>query len=143
MRLPTIFQPVIINDQILIDGGVVNNYPIDELKAKGMDVIIGVDVQDELASRENLVSAPQVLLQINNFRTINAMRLKAPKTDIYIKPDIKEFNVVSFNEGFKIIETGRQAAISNAEALQALIKKDLKRRDYTENKNSSPRQYCY
>lgn len=124
--LPSIFQPVVINDQILTDGGVVNNYPIDELKAKGMDVIIGVDVQDELVSREKLVSAPEVLFQINNFRTIKVMKLKAPKTDIYIKPDIKEFNVVSFNEGVKIIETGKQAAINKAEALQALIKKDLK-----------------
>jgi len=44
--LPSLFQPVIINNQILIDGGVVNNYPIDELRAKGMDIIIGVDVQD-------------------------------------------------------------------------------------------------
>ena len=89
----------VINDQILIDGGVVNNYPIDELRAKGMDVIIGVDVQDELVNREKLISAPDVLLQINNFRTIKDMKLKANKTDIYIKPDIKDFNVVSFNEG--------------------------------------------
>ena len=122
--LPSIFQPVIINDQILTDGGVVNNYPIDELRAKGMGVIIGVDVQDELMDREKLTSAPEVLLQINNFRTIKAMELKAPKTDIYIKPDIKEFNVVSFSEGVQIIETGRQAAINKVEALQALIKKD-------------------
>ncbi|NMH87453.1 patatin-like phospholipase family protein [Flavivirga algicola] len=120
--LPSIFQPVVINDQILTDGGVVNNYPIDELRAKGMDVIIGVDVQDGLAGREKLVSAPEVLLQINNFRTIKDMKLKAPKTDIYIKPDIKDFNVVSFSEGVKIIETGKQAAISKAADLKALIK---------------------
>ena len=107
-----------------------------------MDVIIGVDVQDELVSREKLVSAPEVLLQINNFRTIKAMKLKAPKTDIYIKPDIKEFNVVSFNEGFKIVETGRQAAINKAEALQALIKKRSKGKNHTKNKSTSPRQYC-
>ncbi|WVK14564.1 patatin-like phospholipase family protein [Flavivirga abyssicola] len=124
--LPSIFQPVVINGEMLTDGGVVNNYPIDELRAKGMDVIIGVDVQDGLAGREKLVSAPDVLLQINNFRTIKDMKLKAPKTDVYIKPDIKGFNVVSFSEGFKIIETGRQAAINKAEALQALIKKDQK-----------------
>ena len=63
---PTLFQPVVINHQMLIDGGVANNYPIDELKAKGMDIIIGVDVQDDLATKENLTSAPEILLQINN-----------------------------------------------------------------------------
>ena len=119
---PSLFQPVNIDGQLLIDGGVVNNYPIDELRAKGMDIIIGVDVQDGLASREEMTSAPDVLLQINNFRTINDMKLKSKKTDIYIKPNIKDFSVVSFSEGKKIIENGRVAAIEQLEALSQLPK---------------------
>nr|WP_290856344.1 patatin-like phospholipase family protein [Flaviramulus sp.] len=118
--LPSLFQPVNINDEILIDGGVVNNYPIDELRAKGMDVIIGVDVQDGLATREDLVSAPEVLMQINNFRTINDMKAKVDKTDIYIKPNIKDFNVVSFDEGESIIESGKIAAFSKLHAIKEL-----------------------
>jgi NTE family protein len=120
--LPSLFQPVIINNQILIDGGVVNNYPIDELKAKGMDIIIGVDVQDGLAERNELISAPNILLQISNFRTINAMKDKAKKTDIYIKPDIKNYNVVSFQYGKQIIENGRLAAIEKQEELKEVAK---------------------
>lgn len=119
--LPSVFQPVTINNQILIDGGVVNNYPIDELRAKGMDVIIGVDVQDDLLKRDELTSAPDVLLQINNFRTIKAMEDKTPKTDIYIKPDIKAYTVVSFDEGSEIIENGEKAAILKANELLDLV----------------------
>ncbi|AXP80375.1 NTE family protein RssA [Mariniflexile rhizosphaerae] len=122
--LPTLFQPVIIDGQMLIDGGVVNNYPIDGLRAKGMDIIIGVDVQDGLASREELTSAPDVLVQINNFRTINDMKLKVKKTDIYIKPDIKEYSVISFSEGSKIIESGKQATIAKMDALKKLTDKN-------------------
>ena len=118
--LPSLFQPVTINDEILIDGGVVNNYPVDELRAKGMDIIIGVDVQDGLATREELKSAPEVLFQINNFRTINDMKLKVKKTDVYIKPNIKDFNVVSFNEGNKIIKSGEFAALSKLNLLWEL-----------------------
>ena len=118
--LPSLFQPVTINDEILIDGGVVNNYPVDELRAKGMDIIIGVDVQDGLASREELTSAPEVLFQINNFRTINDMKLKVKKTDIYIKPNIKDFNVVSFDEGNNIIKVGEFAALSKLSILKSL-----------------------
>ncbi|MEM6542874.1 MAG: patatin-like phospholipase family protein, partial [Bacteroidota bacterium] len=51
--LPSLFEPTEVNGQILIDGGVVNNYPIDEIRAKGADIIIGVDVQDALAKRED------------------------------------------------------------------------------------------
>src|SRR5690606_6915180 len=119
---PSLFQPVIIDDNLLIDGGVVNNYPIDELRAKGMDIIIGVDVQDGLASREELVTAPDILLQINNYRTINEMKKKALKTDIYIKPDIKDFTVVSFSEGQKIIENGIASALLKAGELDKLPK---------------------
>lgn len=121
--LPSLFQPVTINDEILIDGGVVNNYPIDELRAKDMDIIIGVDVQDGLATREELTSAPEVLFQINNFRTINAMKLKIEKTDVYIKPNIKDFNVVSFNQGNNIIKAGKFAALSKLNILRGLASK--------------------
>lgn len=122
--LPSLFQPVSIHDEVLIDGGVVNNYPIDELRAKGMDIIIGVDVQDGLASRDELGSALDVLLQINNFRTINDMKLKGKKTDVYIKPDIKEYSVVSFDEGSNIIENGLQAAMLKQDELKKLIDKN-------------------
>ncbi|WP_245794701.1 patatin-like phospholipase family protein [Flaviramulus basaltis] len=122
--LPSLFQPVVINGDILIDGGVVNNYPIDELRAKGVDIIIGVDVQDGLSNREELTSATDVLFQINNFRTINDMKIKVEKTDVYIKPNIKPYSVVSFNEGTKIIEAGKIAALSKLNIFRKLASYD-------------------
>jgi len=108
--LPSLFGPVIIDDMVLVDGGVVNNYPIDKVKVKGMDIIIGVDVQDGLKNRSDLKSAFDLLVQINNFRTINDMVKKKEQTDIYIHPDIDDFSVVSFSEGKKIISEGLTAA---------------------------------
>ena len=119
--LPSLFQPVIINNRVLIDGGVVNNYPIDELREKGIDFVIGIDVQDGLATREELTSAPEVLIQINNFRTINNMKTKVDKTDIYIKPNIKDFNVISFNQGNNIIKAGKVATLSKIDKLKELV----------------------
>jgi NTE family protein len=119
--LPSLFQPVVLDSNILIDGGVVNNYPVDELRAKGMDVIIGVDVQDDLATKEQLKSAPEILLQINNYRTIRDMRVKSKKTDIYIKPDIKGFTVVSFDEGDEIINRGEKATLDKILELNNLL----------------------
>jgi NTE family protein len=118
--LPSLFQPVTIKDQILIDGGVTNNYPIHILKAKGVDVIIGLDVQDGLLKRKELASATDVLIQINNFRTINAMKSKSKQTDIHIKPDIKDFNLVSFSQGNAIISKGEEAALKQVVALKKL-----------------------
>ncbi len=120
---PSLFQPVIIDDQILIDGGVTNNYPLDELRDKGMDIIIGVDVQDGLANRDNLKSAPEILLQINNYRTINDMKIKSAKTDVYIKPDIEDFSVISFDFGKQIIKNGERAAFKKVFYLKDIADK--------------------
>lgn len=117
---PSLFQPVEIDGRVLIDGGVVNNYPIDEVKAMGADIVIGVDVQDDLAKRDELVSAVQVLLQINNYRTVHDMYEKKGKTDVYIHPDISNFTVVSFDEGRSIIDNGEKAGKKRLEEFQAI-----------------------
>lgn len=108
--LPTLYSPFEINGRLLIDGGVVDNYPIEELKSRGIDVIIGVDVQDGLRTREQLKDVTSVLVQINNFSMIERMEGKQKATNIYIKPDIKGFTVVAFEKGKEIIEKGKQKA---------------------------------
>ncbi|WP_435578497.1 patatin-like phospholipase family protein [Gilvibacter sp.] len=121
--LPSLFSPVELDGRVLIDGGVINNYPVDELRAKGMDIIIGIDVQDELRDREQLASALDVLVQINNFRTIQAMDTKIPKTDIYINPAIDDFTVVSFDQGNAIVQSGIDAALEQLDAMKELAAK--------------------
>lgn len=118
--LPSLFAPVQIDDRTLIDGGVTDNYPVEKLRAKGMDIIIGVDVQDDFKSLEELTDALSIVTQINNFRTINDMKVKAPKTDVYINPNIKDFTVISFDQGADIIEKGRLAAVAKSDQLSIL-----------------------
>lgn len=125
--LPSIFRPVVVDGKVLIDGGVVNNYPVDLVRKKGMDVIIGVDVQDSLKSRDDLRSAFQVLVQINNFKSISEMVEKREKTDIYIHPDIKGYGVMSFDLGRKIIESGEESASNYFNELEAIAQKQSKK----------------
>ncbi|MDN3595775.1 patatin-like phospholipase family protein [Zunongwangia endophytica] len=121
--IPSLIAPVKINGRLLIDGGVVNNYPVEELRRRGADVIIGVDVQDSLMNRNDLKGAFDIFTQVSNFRTINDMKEKIPKTDIYIRPDIGKFSILSFEEGKAIIDSGKVAGERQVEALQALAKK--------------------
>ena len=108
--LPSLFEPSTINGMVLIDGGVVNNYPIEEVRNMGADIIIGVDVQHGLRDRNELLSATGILLQINNFRTVKDMTEKSLMTDIYIKPDMADFSVMDFSFGDQIIQKGKTAA---------------------------------
>lgn len=107
---PTIFSPVEINNQLLVDGGITNNYPIDEVRKMGADIIIGVDVQDGLKDRNSLKEANRILIQISNLQMIEKMNTKIAQTDIYIKPDIKNYSIISFNDREAIVKKGEDAA---------------------------------
>lgn len=107
---PSLFEPVEIDGRVLIDGGVVNNYPIDEVRAMGANFIIGIDVQDDLENREDLKSAFGILMQINNYRTVNDMKEKLKETDLYMKPNIGDFTVISFEDGEEIVAIGEKVA---------------------------------
>lgn len=116
--IPTILSPIKMEGQLLTDGGVANNYPVEEMRSRGADIIIGVDVQDSLANKEKLKDVFEIMNQISNFRTIRDMKTKRPLTDIYIKPDITPFTVLSFEEGNAIIKTGRVAALKSLPELE-------------------------
>lgn len=117
---PSLYSPVEIDGKILIDGGIADNYPLDEVRKMGADIIIGVDVQDGLKSLDEIKGASDVLLQISNYSMVSDMERKKNATDIYIKPNIKGFSVVSFNEGEEIIKRGSEAALEYQEELRAL-----------------------
>lgn len=125
--LPSVFNPVVIDDVIMIDGGVVNNYPVKEVRNKGMDIIIGVDVQDTLKTRDELQSAYKILTQINNFSFIKSMREKKGLTDVYFHPDIKDFTVLSFEDGRKIIESGVESAEKQKDVLADIAQRQKKK----------------
>ncbi|RIV70789.1 patatin-like phospholipase family protein [Flagellimonas aequoris] len=117
---PSLFEPSEIDGDVLIDGGVVNNYPIDQVRAMGADIIIGVDVQHDLSTRESLSSATEILLQINNYRTVNDMKKKSAQTDVYIRPDIDEFSVIDFDRGKAIVDSGEKAARTKMDELEKI-----------------------
>ncbi|MDD3005456.1 patatin-like phospholipase family protein [Flavobacterium sp.] len=117
---PSLFSPILINDKLLIDGGVANNYPIEEVKKMGANFIIGVDVQDSLKSRISLNNATRILVQISNLQMIEKMDEKRKLTDIYIKPDISDYTVISFSQGDAIIKRGEEASAAVFEKIKAL-----------------------
>lgn len=106
---PTLYSPVIIDNQYLIDGGVLNNYPANEVLEMGADYLIGIDVQDDFKTREKLQDATRLLVQISNLQVIKSMNDKKDKTNLYIQPKVDGYNVISFEEGAEIIDKGEKA----------------------------------
>lgn len=117
---PTLLAPVEINGKLLTDGGITNNFPVEEVKAMGADVIIGVDIQSGLESKEDLTSAVKILNQIVGFQMYKSMEYKYDSLDLAIKPDMKLFNVVSFDKIKEIMAEGDKAARENFSELKAI-----------------------
>nr|WP_294934145.1 patatin-like phospholipase family protein [uncultured Flavobacterium sp.] len=123
---PSLYSPVEIDGRLLIDGGVTNNYPLEEVKKMGADIIIGVDVQEGLRDREHISGASGVFTQITNFTMMEKMNEKRKATDIYIKPDIRGFTIFSFDLGKDIINKGEEAAFAVYEKISKLAVGDRK-----------------
>ncbi len=128
---PTLLNPVIINDKLLVDGGIANNFPVGIMKSKGMDIVIGVDVEGRLFERKKLTSAIAILNQIVSYQMYHKTEEEKKKLDVYIHPDIFEFNVVDFDKKEKIIEKGDLEAkkyrkVFEEIALKQKVKKDKK-----------------
>lgn len=108
--LPTLFSPVTIGEHSLMDGGISDNYPIDEMLNKGMDFIIGVNTQLETASiEEEVTTFSEVLIRVGSIQAEKILAPKVEKTDIYIHPNLQEYSLLSFSDKKAIIDKGERA----------------------------------
>lgn len=112
MAIPTVFTPQAIGNKLYVDGGLVNNFPVKELKDKGCDIIIGVDVQTYKCFKpDNLNSMVKVLDRSAGFYRQAMLDTAMQYVDYYINPDIKEYSVGSFTNYDSIILRGERAAL--------------------------------
>ena len=117
---PSMIKPVKIDNKLLIDGGVLNNFPVKEVKDMGADIIIGVDLQDPLKKQDELGSATDILLQIIKFNMEKKSDEQRKLVDLMIIPDTHGYGVASFGEVKPILERGLIAADSKFEELKEI-----------------------
>lgn len=120
---PGLMDPVKIGDSIYIDGAMTVNYPSKPLKDKGIDVVIGVDLSQPLASRKDLQSAIAILNQVIDFGIQKETKNQYKYTDINIHPDLKGMSATSYDAKKIILDSGYVAAQKLVETLSLLPKK--------------------
>lgn len=119
---PTLLAPVEIDGQLLTDGGIVNNFPVEEVKEMGPDIIIGVDIQSGLSEQENLNSALKILNQIVGFQMYKTLESKYKDVDVLIKPNLKNYSVISFDKINEIMKQGDSASRAKMNQLKDIAK---------------------
>lgn len=123
MSVPGGLPPVEREGKLLVDGGVVDNVPVDVARSMGVDILIVVDVGTPLRTRAQITSFVAVLDQMqlllgrdNVKRQIDSM---GPR-DILIRPDLEGISTTAFDRGTLGIERGRAAAEAAVPQLSAL-----------------------
>ena len=112
MSIPGVFAPVDWNGMMLVDGGALNNLPVDVVRDMGADVVICVDLSTGWRKREELKSATGVLDQLINIMGQTKYRQNKAEADVYINPRLKGFTSASFQPEAidRMIERGEEAA---------------------------------
>ena len=124
MSIPAVFSPVEIDGKILSDGGLVNNIPTDVVKAMGADILIVVNIETQLGSRESLESLPGVLTQIINIASAENSRRSLRQADFIIAPELGNYTITDFTQSRQIIELGQKGAEEKIELIKNLALND-------------------
>jgi len=103
MAIPVAFQSYDREGHLLVDGGIVNNFPTDVAKRMGADIIIGVDIRNDSFDRKKLKSLNNVLGQLINFFDQEKQSANKSYCDLIITPDITGYTMSSFNS--KAVDT--------------------------------------
>jgi NTE family protein len=125
MSIPTVFSPVEWDDYILIDGGVLNNFPVDIAKNKDMDFIIGSNVGAPKKLKEDLNSFLDLLDQTINIPGYPKEEVHSKMTNILVTPEIASYSAQDFNDDdvHNIVGLGKEAAYKKIDQFIALSKK--------------------
>lgn len=119
---PALFPPVQMGDKLLVDGGVVDNLPVEEVRAMGAKFVIASDV-----SRRGRIARPpenpiDILTASIYLMQARSAYSSADDCDCYIRPDMGLSSAWGFKESMSTIEAGRIAAENALPKLKEKLK---------------------
>jgi len=144
MAIPTAFAPVKRGNQILIDGGLIRNFPVEEAKAWDADIIIGVYTGYVKADAEKLHNFSAILMQSGFMMSVKDAQEQKPMVNLYIEPDLVGYSAQDFSKADSIMARGERAA-------RSMLPQLLKLRDSLNalgahqpaHRLSMPEQFCF
>ena len=110
MAIPSFLEPIKDENKFYVDGGVVNNFPIDVALSLGADIIIAVDITAETSKineKSNLVTILDKLATYNGNRKTETHKKLA---DLLIVPDVKDHDTIDFGNLNELVVAGEDAA---------------------------------
>lgn len=123
MAIPTVITPITIDGKLLVDGGLVNNFPAKELAERGCEIIIGIDVQNPIDYKISDLNSITAILDRSAGFYREALNDTASKyVDYYMHPDITGYGVGSFTDYDSIMLRGERCGMEHWDELEELGK---------------------
>lgn len=132
--VPGVFSPILTDGKVLIDGGILNNLPVDHAWSLGPDLVIGVDVEqdphDEFLwsevekEKRYRIQTPPFLkdfyrAQLIMMRWMTNSKIETAKPSLVLNPKIP--NNISMFLGFtkakEVIQAGEDCATNHLGAI--------------------------
>ncbi len=120
MSLPGIFTPVRVGAHIYVDGGLLNNIPVNVAKEMGADLVVGIHLETAPRKPDENLSSFAVLNQSISAVIAANERQSMEKADMIITVPLLSFNSMDYELADTIIRVGYEAAAANAEKLSRL-----------------------
>jgi NTE family protein len=123
MSIPALFPPVERYGRILVDGGVVNNFPTDVARDLCADIIIGVNLPSDPPSRRGLQTVPGAISQLINLminRQALANEASLTTDDILILPEVNSIGMLDFEKAPIAADIGARAVLAVQDRLLEL-----------------------
>lgn len=107
--IPGIFSPVEIDGRLLVDGGIVDNMPVKQVRSMGAKFIIASNVS-RLAKQAKRPENPfETVLSMISIMQMRSISLTHDKCDVYIQPEISQYSSWGFGDADRMVDEGRKA----------------------------------
>ncbi len=116
--VPSLFSPVRQGGHFLIDGGVVDNLPVDLVREMGADYIIGVDLSNPIKPDREPRNLFEVLMTVSTLVQARSSMPDPKRMNCWIKPKVDDLSAWTFSNARKLEERGRTAALKAIPQLQ-------------------------
>ena len=115
LSIPTIFAPVEWGDALLVDGGVVNNLPVDIAKKMGADLVLAIDVSSPAQTKVNINNIYDIIFQSITVHGNEKWFKSIEDADFFIKPEIENVNLTDYRKSTikYLFQCGEEAVKSN------------------------------
>ncbi|MBR1765714.1 MAG: patatin-like phospholipase family protein, partial [Bacteroidales bacterium] len=122
MSIPGVFTPVRWGNHLLVDGGLRNNYPADIARQMGADIVIGVTVQGDTLTADDITGPIDLFMQIIDINCKNKYAANIAMSDLVIPVDVSGYSAASFTPEAidTLLRRGSEAAERYRSQLQAI-----------------------